>query len=78
MTINEAIVKFENTVLYESLGVLPKHEENQIALDALKKQLPIKLEYKHGFAHCSCGEEFESEGLTGLMYCSECGQCLER
>ena len=38
MTIDEAIAKFENTVLYESLGILPKHEENQIALDALREK----------------------------------------
>ena len=38
MTIDEAIVKFENTVLYESLGILPKHEENQLALDALREK----------------------------------------
>lgn len=39
MTIEEAIVKFENVVLYESLGILPKHEENQLALEALREKL---------------------------------------
>ena len=38
MTIDEAIAKFENAVLYESLGILPKHEENQLALDALREK----------------------------------------
>ena len=38
MTIDEAIAKFENMALYESLGILPTHEENQLALIALREK----------------------------------------
>lgn len=45
-----------------------------MALSALKKQVPLKLEYKNGFAHCNCGCEFESEGYSGEEFCPDCGQ----
>ena len=46
----------------------------KLAISALEKQVPLKLEYKSGFGYCSCGCEFESEGYSGEEFCPECGQ----
>ena len=45
-----------------------------MAIDALEKQIPLKLEYKTGFTHCKCGYEFEDEGYSNEEYCPKCGQ----
>ena len=43
-------------------------------LPYIRMGIPLKLQYKNGYAHCNCGCEFESEGYQGEEFCPDCGQ----
>ena len=93
---SEAIEKLKNMRLYMQIEdknndckfTEDDYKANEMAIQALEKQIPKKLKYKadeyaygeleNDYAKCSiCGHDFEY-GINdwGCEYCSDCGQKL--
>ena len=97
MTVSEAIEKLKNMRLYMQIEdknndckfTEDDYKANDMAINALEKQIPKKLEYEadgyadgelvYDYAKCPiCGHDFEY-GINdwGCEYCSDCGQKLD-
>ena len=94
---SEAIEKLKNMRLYMQIEdknndckfTEDDYKANDMAINALEKQIPKKLEYEadgyadgelvYDYAKCPiCGHDFEY-GINdwGCEYCSDCGQKLD-
>lgn len=77
MTVQEAIKCFEETIdVYEIFPIIndDKLAATKIAVDALKKQIPMEAILVNGRFECpSCHSNKRALGF----YCDECGQKLD-